>query len=287
MSTNVAPAKAFTYDSIGNILSKSDVGTYTYAPPGSPLPHAVTSISGSTISTTFTYDPNGNQTAGLGRTHRLDLLQQAREHHAGHDARSASCTTSITGASSKSPPTAPSSTSMPSASPAELSAAGTGAARWTDYLSVGNAKVGMRVLEVAARTVTTRYFHHDHLGSITVITNENGVVVERLRYDAWGKRRFPNGADDPTGSITSQTTRGFTGHEELDQVALVHMNGRVYDPLIGAHDQRRPDRARRDERPGAGTATPTSATTRSPSPIRAASRGCRTSSRASAAPSAR
>jgi len=31
-------------------------------------PHAVMSVSGSTVNTTFTYDPNGNQTAGLGRT---------------------------------------------------------------------------------------------------------------------------------------------------------------------------------------------------------------------------
>ena len=57
--------------------------------------------------------------------------------------------------------------------------------------------------------------------------------VERLSYDAWGKRRYPDGTDDPTGSITSQTTRGFTGHEELADVGLVHMNGRVYDPMIG------------------------------------------------------
>ena len=58
-------------------------------------------------------------------------------------------------------------------------------------------------------------------------------MVERLSYDAWGKRRFPNGQDDPTGSISSQTTRGFTGQEELADVGLVHMNGRVYDPLLG------------------------------------------------------
>src|SRR5205814_655334 len=27
--------------------------------------------------------------------------------------------------------------------------------------------------------------------------------------------------------------RGFTGHEEMDEVGLVHMNGRVYDPFLG------------------------------------------------------
>ncbi len=37
----------------------------------------------------------------------------------------------------------------------------------------------------------------------------------------------------PRASLTSQTTRGFTGHEQLDDVGLVHMNGRVYDPLLG------------------------------------------------------
>lgn len=41
-----------------------------------------------------------------------------------------------------------------------------------------------------------------------------------------------NGADDPTGSIVSQATRGYTGHEMLADIALVHMNGRVYDPSI-------------------------------------------------------
>jgi RHS repeat-associated protein len=46
------------------------------------------------------------------------------------------------------------------------------------------------------------------------------------------KRRNADGSDDPSGSITSQTSRGFTGHEELDSVGLVHMNGRVYDPLL-------------------------------------------------------
>ncbi len=32
---------------------------------------------------------------------------------------------------------------------------------------------------------------------------------------------------------TATTTRGFTGHEMIDPVGLVHMNGRVYDPEIG------------------------------------------------------
>ena len=106
-----------------------------------------------------------------------------------------------------------------------------GAVRWTNYLVGAGGLVGMHV-ENSDETTSTRYFHKDHLGSISIITDEAGAVVERLSYDAWGKRRNADGTDDPAGSITSQTTRGFTGHEELDWVGLVHMNGRVYDPLL-------------------------------------------------------
>ena len=36
--------------------------------PASPFPHAVASISGSVVNTTFTYDANGNQIGGNGLT---------------------------------------------------------------------------------------------------------------------------------------------------------------------------------------------------------------------------
>jgi RHS repeat-associated protein len=50
----------------------------------------------------------------------------------------------------------------------------------------------------------------------------------------WGKRRNINGLSDVTDSLVGQTTdRGFTMHEHLDEMGLVHMNGRIYDPLIG------------------------------------------------------
>jgi RHS repeat-associated protein len=32
---------------------------------------------------------------------------------------------------------------------------------------------------------------------------------------------------------SGKITRGYTGHEQLDEVGLVHMNGRVYDPELG------------------------------------------------------
>jgi hypothetical protein len=56
----------FSYNAIGNLTFKSDVGTYSYPAPGQPRPHGVSSISGGTINTTFSYDAKGNMTSGNG-----------------------------------------------------------------------------------------------------------------------------------------------------------------------------------------------------------------------------
>ena len=53
-----------------------------------------------------------------------------------------------------------------------------------------------------------------------------GAVVARYAYDPFGKRTTVAGD-------TNATHHGFTGHEQLDEVGLVHMNGRVYDPVLG------------------------------------------------------
>ncbi len=34
-------------------------------------------------------------------------------------------------------------------------------------------------------------------------------------------------------NLALYTNRGFTGHEHIDEVGLIHMNGRVYDPQLG------------------------------------------------------
>lgn len=49
-----------------------------------------------------------------------------------------------------------------------------------------------------------------------------------------GKRRNTNGAADPTGSLEASglPNRGFTDHEHIEELGLLHMNGRLYDPLI-------------------------------------------------------
>jgi RHS repeat-associated protein len=78
------------------------------------------------------------------------------------------------------------------------------------------------------------YFHQDHLGSIAVVSNEAGQVVERMAYDPWGKRRYANGTADRLDAIYGvNTDRGYTMHEHLDEMGMIHMNGRIFDPLVG------------------------------------------------------
>lgn len=57
--------QAFTYDDIGNLTSKTGVGTYAYLAAGSARPHAVSNIPGVGA---FTYDSNGNTISAPGRT---------------------------------------------------------------------------------------------------------------------------------------------------------------------------------------------------------------------------
>ncbi len=222
-------SKSFSYDPIGNMLSKSDVGTYSYPAAGAARPHGVTSISGGSISTTFSYDADGNQTSGLGRslvytsynkpssitqgTRTISFLDDT-EHQRFRQVTPEGTTLYVSGFGVL----------------AELNNPGATSAKWTDYVSAGNVKVGMRV-SAGGTLLNWLYFKTDHLGSISVLTS-GGAAVQTLSYDAWGKRRNPNGTDDTTGSITSQATRGFTGEEELSVAGLIHLNGRVYDPIL-------------------------------------------------------
>ncbi len=106
-----------------------------------------------------------------------------------------------------------------------------GDVQWNEYLFAGDEAIGVRFNRTGGPLM--RYYIGDHLGSVSVITDEAGAVAERLSYDPWGKRRYATGADDTTNSITSQTTRGFTNHEHISNIGLINMNARTYDPVIG------------------------------------------------------
>ncbi|WP_410221845.1 RHS repeat-associated core domain-containing protein [Pedobacter sp.] len=76
------------------------------------------------------------------------------------------------------------------------------------------------------------YLHRDHLGSIVLITDVNGNAVEKRQFDAWGNIvALTDGNGNPLTAFVV-LDRGYTGHEHLLGVGLIHMNGRLYDPKL-------------------------------------------------------
>jgi RHS repeat-associated protein len=202
--------------------------------PGLARPHGVLSIDGDLITATFSYDANGNQTGatGIGRTvvynasnRPASITQGSVTLNFADDVDHQRYKQTVMQGSSVT------TTRYLDAFGVHTELVVSATTQWNEYLMVGGSMVGVRFLQ--GTSVTLRYFHQDHLGSIAVLTDQNGAVVERDAYDPWGKRRFTNGADDPSDSISSQTIRGFTSQEMLASVGLVHLNGRVYDPFIG------------------------------------------------------
>lgn len=62
------------------------------------------------------------------------------------------------------------------------------------------------------------YFHNDHLGSPWLIPNASGNEVQRLSFDAWGRRRDASSWSSYVNLPIFKFDRGFTGHEHLDML---------------------------------------------------------------------
>jgi RHS repeat-associated protein len=84
------------------------------------------------------------------------------------------------------------------------------------------------------------FLHRDNQGTILAISkaDTNGTVIEKRYFDAWGNLKeaiigttthIPNNLGWVDGLLFE---RGYTGHEHLKTVGLIHMNGRIYDPVL-------------------------------------------------------
>ena len=218
---------AATYDSLGNITSKYNVGTYNYT-SGSAGPHAVQSVSG-TVNASYSYDANGNMTVRDGDTIVWSSFNKPTQITQGSN------TVSFEYGPDRArfKQTSSAGTTLYIGSSFEKITLGTDVTN-KHFIRVGGQTIAIHTTRSGSSTNSdTRYLHRDHLGSIDAITDELGNVIERHSFDAFGLRRESNW-QDAIGSLTSAiTTRGYTGHEQLDSVGLIHMNGRVYDPLLG------------------------------------------------------
>ncbi|MYM67691.1 hypothetical protein GTP45_12715 [Pseudoduganella sp. FT55W] len=228
----------YGYDEAGNLKHKDDLSTtedYTYFSQklgeGS-LPHAVKRLPGS--SADFAYDKNGNLRNGAGRQLTWKSFNMPATITKG------SFTSTFTyGAEhqrvrqDRAGGANPISTEYLGMQQLESVSNKVTATR--SYWPIGN---GVDV-DVEAGAANTRWMHVDAQGSVMAISDENGDIKESTAYDPWGKRRELGGVPAGRGSATPDVidgvldSTGYTGEEMLDQLDLVHLNGRVYDPGIG------------------------------------------------------
>lgn len=79
---------------------------------------------------------------------------------------------------------------------------------------------------------TSKSLHiKDHLGSTIAISDDVGKVQRAFYYDPFGQQHsvVRNGLEN----VENYNRFGFTGHEMLNGLNFIHMNGRIYDPTIG------------------------------------------------------
>jgi RHS repeat-associated protein len=218
------------YNAIGNITSKSDVGAYAYDPVKK---HAVTSAG----TYSFTYDPNGNAITQNGASiswtaYNLPKLinqtggnnsqflygpDRQRYKHVALNGATTETTIYVGGIFEK------------------LTRNGT--AEYKHSVVGPDAVVAIHNRKSTGVNATL-YPLQDHLGSTDVVTDASGASLVKLSFTPFGARRngttwsgAPTAAD--LTAISNTTRRGFTDHEQLDNLGLIHMNGRVYHPVVG------------------------------------------------------
>ncbi|MGI9303951.1 MAG: polymorphic toxin-type HINT domain-containing protein, partial [Gammaproteobacteria bacterium] len=235
---------AFAYDALGNIKTKSDASNpngYSYNKVRGAGVHAVTQVRSAAGAIQYSYDFKGNMTkrgnatltyalfnkptkiAGVGFTTEFDYGPQRRRYRQRHAENGGAVTTTF----------------YYSGRGAERVVKG---AKTLDKSYVDDFLIHIVETDTNAGNRATRreYLHGDHLGSTESITSDAGTVVSRLAYDTHGRKlngswERPDSSDRAHIRRTefSSTATGFTGHEHLANSGLIHMNGRVYDPVIG------------------------------------------------------
>jgi RHS repeat-associated protein len=236
VALNGTDTLTLSYAANGNILTKSDVGSYSYG-AGAALPHAVTAIAGGPRpASSYTYDANGNLTAGAGRSLSWTSFNMPKQITLGTDYSRFSYGPGRARVRQdlKSGSTVKTVHYVGPHSEVEIE----GATRRYRSNVFAYGRMVYSQLESTPSGLEGYYVLHDHAGSVDQLVRAVGAGVDRqsFAFDAWGKRRNANWSADTTDQRYQHAQfaeRGYTGHEHLDHLRLVHMNGRLDDPLLG------------------------------------------------------
>jgi RHS repeat-associated protein len=219
------------YDDIGNLTYKSDVGEYSYDPSrrqavttagANRYSHdangAVVSANGTTIGWR-SYDLPGQITHPGGNSSAFEYGPDRARYR--HVARAGGVQTET----------------LYAADGLYERVTSGGVARERLHVVADGRRVAIQTRQAGA-SPTTVYLLEDHLGGVDGLTSSSGQLLARTSYHPFGARRSGDwlGTAPTSGEwqqIQATTPRGYTAHEHLDHLGIVHMNGRVYDPVLG------------------------------------------------------
>jgi RHS repeat-associated protein len=253
----VPPPDLYAYDALGNLTQKSG-SAYTYgagctAGSRAAGPHAVCTVAGGSA---YSYDGDGNLVSGNNRLVTYNSMN--RTVHIESDAPAPVATADFIYGAAGDRVVQSATSGGATARTVYVGLGATGKSLYertttgstvqhVNFIYAGGAHGGnafaVRVLAADGTPTASKYYNFDHLGSVTAVSDEKGHVASvaaagpdagALGYDPWGARRSPDGrAADPMSFDLPVGHREFTGHEQIPDVGLVNMNGRVYDPVLG------------------------------------------------------
>ncbi len=210
-----------TYDLLGNILSKSDVGTYQYdqnALGGRRYLTGITPINSGVCLPSFSVR---TEYTSFNKVRRMENDTSYAIITYGPDRQRVMQQLYVRGMLKR--------TKIYVNGLYEVEQV-SGQTRETSYVRGAS---GVVAVETKVNTVRTwQLWVKDRLNNLVAVVDTNGVVLQHLRYDAWGRRLSADRPGAAADTASYRSDRGFTKHEHYDLFQLIDMNGRVYDPII-------------------------------------------------------
>jgi RHS repeat-associated protein len=221
LKTETGPADpvSYTYNSIGNILTKT-VGsqTFSYSYTYTEHVHAVSSITMGSNPYAFTYDNNGNMLTGPDLSNSGQVVTRTVTYNADNMPTrivhpQATVDFVYDGNGTRTKKVVAGSTTYYISDGYEIRAGVV-----TKYIFGGTLRLAV------IKGTETLYYHKDHLGSTAAVTNSSGVTVEASEYQPFGTFRAHSG---------NAGAYEYTDQELDNETNLYNYDARLYDPVIG------------------------------------------------------
>jgi RHS repeat-associated protein len=226
----------YTYDHLGNLVQRTD-GNGTFAPTFNPHPvlggpwlgpHQPDSDG---QGNQYTYDDHGNQTAAAGRRavfNQLDMLMEVINPDG------TNYTFEYDGElhrTQRMDPWGGITDTFGGLFDVYTRYDGTFGHVW--HIFAGGrpvAQIETKEVNWAVQSSQTTYLLLDQLGSVDTLTDGEGVGYNPTKFAPFGTRVQPSDPALPVMAPPWDVRQGFAGHVDDDDLGLVDMVGRVYDP---------------------------------------------------------